>query len=54
MLTGKLDQYIIGKHIGQGAYANVKLVQHKGNNQKYALKVYEKFRLSDPMKRKAV
>lgn len=52
--TGSLDQYAIGKQIGQGAYASVKLVQNKANNQKYALKVYEKFRLTDPMKRKAV
>ena len=45
---------MIGKEIGKGAYASVRLIQHKMSNQKYALKIYEKFKLNDPMKRKAV
>ena len=32
----------------------MKLIQNKQSSQKYALKVYEKFKLNDPMKRKAV
>ena len=32
----------------------MKLIQNKQSSHKYALKVYEKFKLNDPMKRKAV
>lgn len=49
-----LDNYQIGKEIGKGAYASVKLIHHKTNGNKYALKVYEKFKLNDSMKKKAV
>ena len=50
---GLLDSYQIGKSIGQGAYAQVRLCLDKRDQQKYAMKVYEKYRLTDPMKRKA-
>ena len=52
--VGSLEAYSIGKQIGQGAYASVKLVQHKATQSCYALKVYEKYKLTDPMKKKAV
>jgi serine/threonine protein kinase len=42
-----LDNYTIAKQIGQGAYASVKLVHHKLTGQRYAMKVYEKFKLND-------
>jgi serine/threonine protein kinase len=39
--------------IGQGAYAAVRLVLDKRNNSKYAMKIYDKVKLQDPMKKKA-
>jgi len=48
-----LDNYQIGKGIGQGAYAQVRLCLDKRNQQKYAIKIYDKFKLQDPMKKKA-
>ena len=47
MTPGSLDNYQMGKNIGQGAYASVKLIYHKLTNHKFALKVYEKFKLND-------
>ena len=49
-----LDNYIIGKRIGQGAYAVVRIGLHKSSNQKIACKVYEKFKLLEPNRRKSV
>lgn len=49
-----LDDYTIGKLIGQGAYASVKLATHKTHNKKFAIKTYEKYRLLDPQKKKNV
>ena len=37
-----LDNYFIGKRIGQGAYAVVRLGLHRKLNQKIAVKIYEK------------
>ena len=50
---GLLQSYQIGKVIGQGAYAQVKLCMDRQTKVKYAMKVYEKHRLAEPMKRKA-
>lgn len=36
---GTMDDYIMGKQIGQGAYAVVKLAIHKASNRKVAVKV---------------
>lgn len=49
-----LDHYIIGKRIGQGAYAVVRLGLHKILNQKIAVKIYEKTKLIEPNRRKSV
>ena len=49
-----LDHYIIGKRIGQGAYAVVRLGLHKILNQKIAVKIYEKIKLLEPNRRKSV
>lgn len=51
--TLRLNNYQFGKVIGQGAYAAVKLVMDRITRKKYAVKIYEKHRLNDPMKRKA-
>ena len=49
-----IDNYIIGKRIGQGAYAVVRVGLHKILNQKIAVKIYEKFKLLEPNRRKSV
>ena len=49
-----LDEYIIGKQIGQGAYAVVRLGLHKPTNKKIAMKIYKKYKLMDPNRRKSV
>jgi len=51
--SGPLDNYQLGKVIGQGAYAAVRLVLDKRNQGKYAMKIYDKVKLQDPMKKKA-
>ena len=51
--SGQLESYHIGRVIGQGAYAAVRLCLDKRNQKKYAMKIYEKYKLADPMKRKA-
>ncbi len=52
--SGKLENYTVGKAIGQGAYAIVHQCQHKQTMKKYAIKIYQKAKLNDSMKRKAV
>ena len=49
-----LDNYFIGKRIGQGAYAVVRLGLHRSLNQKIAVKIYEKTKLMEPNRRKSV
>ena len=49
-----LDDYIIGKQIGQGAYAVVRVGLHKPTNRKVAMKIYKKYKLVDPNRRKSV
>jgi len=54
-LTGSsLEDYIIGKQIGQGAYATVAFGLHKESSKKVAIKIYEKYKLLDPQRRKSV
>lgn len=45
--SSKLDKFILGKQIGQGAYAVVKIAVCKEDNKKYAIKVYDKSKLTD-------
>lgn len=49
-----LDDYSIGKQLGQGAYAVVKLAVHKATGRHVAVKVYEKYKLLDPHRKKSV
>jgi serine/threonine protein kinase len=49
-----LDDYIIGKQIGQGAYAVVRIGLHKPSNCKVAMKIYKKYKLLEPNRRKSV
>lgn len=50
----KVEDYIIGKQIGQGAYATVHFGLHKETSRKVAIKAYEKYKLLDPQRRKSV
>ena len=34
--------------VGHGAYANVKLAISKKENERFAIKIYDKFKLMDP------
>lgn len=42
-----LDDYIMGKQIGQGAYAIVYIGMHKKSNKKVALKIYLKEKMKE-------
>ena len=35
-------------YLGHGAYANVKLAISKNENERFAIKIYDKFKLMDP------
>lgn len=48
------EEYLVGKQIGQGAYANVRVALHKGSNSRVAIKIYEKSKIDDPQRRKSV
>jgi len=48
------SKYIMGKQIGQGAYAAVKEAVNRETNTKVAIKIYEKYRLLDPQRKKCV
>ena len=50
----KLSKYEIGQTIGKGAYAKVKIVTNLINQEKYAMKIYDKDKLNDNSKRKCV
>lgn len=51
---GKIEDYRFLKEIGKGAYAIVKSAYHKSTGIKYAIKIYEKYKLVDPAKNSAV
>ena len=48
------DEYNLGKEIGKGAYARVRFAEHKVTGQKFAVKIYDKFKLFDSQRRKSV
>lgn len=51
---GRLEDYKFLKEIGKGAYAVVKSAMHRATAVKYAIKIYEKYKLMDPAKKAAV
>ena len=51
---GKIEDYKFLKEIGKGSYASVKSAIHKSTGNKYAIKIYEKYKLMDPAKKSAV
>jgi tRNA A-37 threonylcarbamoyl transferase component Bud32 len=46
--NGVINNYLIGKDIGKGAYAIVKYAIHKPTNRKVAIKIYDKTKFVDP------
>jgi len=49
-----IEDYVIGKQLGQGSYATVCFGLHKVSSQRVAIKVYDKHKLLDPQRRKSV
>ncbi len=47
-------QYTVGRVVGEGAYASVRVATHKPQGKKVAIKVYEKAKLREPQRRKSV
>lgn len=47
-----LDNFVLGNEIGKGAYATVRSAQNKENNSKVAIKIYDKFKLLTPSRKK--
>ena len=47
-----LDHLLIGKQIGKGAYASVRLAFNKRMDRKVALKIYDKSKLMEPQKQR--
>ena len=54
LFKGSLDTYSIGRQIGQGAYASVKLGLDKTSSHKVAIKIYDKVKMMDPHRRRNV
>jgi serine/threonine protein kinase len=54
LFRGIVEDYVIGKELGKGAYAIVKQALHKPTNKKFAVKIYEKSKLFDPQKSSSV
>lgn len=52
--TRSIKDYKLGRQIGKGAYSIVKLVTDKITNQVHAMKIYEKYKLTDSARRKSV
>ena len=47
-----LEKYILGAEIGRGAYAIVRSAINKENNGKVAIKIYDKYKLLNPNRKK--
>lgn len=48
------EEYLVGKQVGQGAYASVRVALNKLFNKKVAIKIYEKERIKEPQRKKSV
>jgi len=49
-----IGDYQVTKHLGSGAYANVKQALHKATGMIVAIKIYEKFKLVEQCRKKSV
>jgi MAP/microtubule affinity-regulating kinase len=54
LFTGKIEDYSLGKVLGQGAYAVVRIGTHLVTAERVAVKIYEKYRLTDSAKKRNV
>lgn len=48
------EEFVVGKQIGEGAYASVRVAIYKPNNKKVAIKIYEKKKIKEIQRRKSV
>ena len=48
----QLDNFILGNEIGKGAYATVRSAKNKQSSSKVAIKIYDKFKLLTPNRKK--
>ena len=49
-----IENYFVGRQIGQGAYATVRLGVNKSTEERVAMKIYDKYNLLDVQRKKAV
>jgi serine/threonine protein kinase len=55
LVTGaSLNDYAVGRELGKGAYAVVKICTNKITGTKFAMKIYDKSKLGEGARRKAV
>ena len=48
---GTLQNYVLGREIGRGAYSTVRLATFKATKEPVAIKSYDKFKITDVRKR---
>lgn len=53
-MKGRIENYAIGRQLGQGAYAVVRLGTHKVTKEKVAIKSYEKCKMMDPHRKQSI
>ena len=53
-LNEQITKYTIGKTLGKGSYAIVKLCTDKHSNENYAMKIYNKSELKDQVRKRCV
>lgn len=50
----QIGDFKIGKHLGAGSYASVKQAIHRATGMLTAIKIYDKYKLSDMSRKKSV
>lgn len=53
-MKGRIENYAVGRQLGQGAYAVVRLGTHKVTKEKVAIKSYEKCKMMDPHRKQSI
>jgi serine/threonine protein kinase len=48
------ENFLVGKQVGEGAYASVRMALHRPTNTKVAIKIYEKAKIKDSQRRRSV
>lgn len=48
------EQFVVGKQVGEGAYASVRVAIWTTLNKKVAIKIYEKRKINQPQRRRSV